>query len=52
VYNHLLLFGGARAEDLIPATRKRYAGPLLVGEDLLQIDIGERVEAHRFGSAA
>ncbi|HTN71636.1 MAG TPA: MBL fold metallo-hydrolase, partial [Methylomirabilota bacterium] len=48
VYNHLLLFGGARAEDLIPATRKNYSGPLAVGQDLLQIDIGESVEARQF----
>ena len=52
VYNHLLLFGGARAEDLIPATRTKYAGPLMVGEDLLQIDIGEKVEARPFQSIA
>jgi ribonuclease Z len=45
VYNHLLLFGGAKAEDLIPATRKNYSGPLLVGEDLMSIEIGETVEA-------
>ena len=44
VYNHLLLFGAAKADDLIPATRKNYAGPLLVGEDLMQIEIGEKVE--------
>jgi len=50
VYNHLLLFGSARAEDLIPATRVKYAGPLIVGEDLLQIDIGEKVEARAFGA--
>jgi ribonuclease Z len=43
VFTHLLLFGGAKAEDLIPATRKKYAGPLVVGEDLLQIDIAEEV---------
>ena len=48
VYNHLLLFGGARAEELLPATRKTYSGPLLVGEDLMRIEIGENVEAHRF----
>jgi ribonuclease Z len=48
VYNHLLLFGGATAEDLIPATRKRYSGPLLVGEDLMQFDIGEDIEAQPF----
>jgi ribonuclease Z len=44
VYNHLLLFGGAKADDLIPATRKNYSGPLLVGEDLMQIEIGEKIE--------
>ncbi len=39
VYNHLLLFGGAKAEDLIPMTRGNYSGPLIVGEDLLQLDL-------------
>ena len=48
VYNHLLLFGGATTEDLIPATRKKYSGPIAVGEDLLQIDIGESVETRQF----
>jgi ribonuclease Z len=48
VYNHLLLFGGATADDLIPATRKQYSGPLLVGEDLMQFNIGECIEAQRF----
>jgi ribonuclease Z len=43
VYTHLLLFGGFKAEELIPTTRKNYAGPLVVGEDLLQIEIGEEV---------
>ena len=48
VYNHLLRFGGATADDLIPATRKQYSGPLLVGEDLMQFNIGECIEAQRF----
>jgi ribonuclease Z len=48
VYNHLLLFGGASADDLIPATRKRYSGPLLVGEDLMQFDIDENIAARQF----
>lgn len=48
VYNHLLLFGGARVEDLIPATRKNYSGPILVGEDLTKIEIGDSVETRRF----
>ena len=50
IYNHLLLFGGATAEDLIPATRNKYSGPLVVGEDLLKIEIAESVEARRFGN--
>jgi ribonuclease Z len=48
VYNHLLLFGCATAEDLIPATRQKYDGPLVVGVDLLQIDIGAEVLATPF----
>jgi ribonuclease Z len=48
VYNHLLLFGGAKAEDLIPATRKLYSGRLEVGEDLMGIEIGESVRVTRF----
>ena len=52
VYNHLLLFGGATAEDLIPATRRNYSGPLMVGEDLLQIQIGESIQTRRFAHTA
>ena len=48
VYNHLLLFGGATAADLIPATRKKYSGPLIVGEDLLQVEIGQEVQTKPF----
>ena len=48
VYNHLLLFGSAKPEDLIPMTRKNYSGPLIVGEDLMCIDINEKVEVQKF----
>jgi ribonuclease Z len=47
VFNHLLLFGGAQAEDLILMTRKGYAGALEVGEDLMRIDIGDQVIVRR-----
>jgi ribonuclease Z len=46
-YNHLLLFGGAKAEELISATRPNYSGPLIVGEDLMAFDIGDSVELAR-----
>jgi len=52
VYTHLLLFGGAKAEELIPATRKKYSGPLVVGEDLLRIEIGKEVTTRALQPAA
>jgi ribonuclease Z len=52
VYNHLLLFGSATPDDLIPATRRKYTGPLMVGVDLLQIDIGQEVQAKPFENAS
>jgi ribonuclease Z len=50
VYNHLLLFGSAMPEDLLPATRKKYDGPLIVGSDLMQIEIGSEILAKPFRS--
>ncbi len=48
VYTHLLLFGEATAAGLIPATRPNYDGPLVVGEDLMQFEIGDEVRVHLF----
>ena len=48
VYTHLLFFGDATADDLIPATRPTYDGPLIVGKDLMQIDIGEEIQVSQF----
>jgi ribonuclease Z len=39
----------ATANDLNLLTRKTYAGPLEVGEDLMTIDVGEKVKVRRFG---
>ena len=33
--------------DLVAQTRKTYSGPLEVGEDLMSIEIGDKVEVHR-----
>jgi ribonuclease Z len=43
LYSHI---GPPDASDLIPLTRKTYSGPLEVGEDLMSIDIGEKVLVH------
>jgi len=41
-YTHILSFGVSDA-DLIARTRKTYAGPLVVGSDLMSFDIGDTV---------
>jgi len=43
VYSH-----APNAERIITQTRKTYSGPLQGAEDLLTIDIGEKVEIHHF----
>ena len=48
VYTHILLFGDATDDDLIPATRPTYDGPLVVGEDLMQFDIGDEVLINQY----
>lgn len=44
VYSHIV---PGDTTDLIPLTRKTYSGPLEVGEDLMSIEIGEKVVVHR-----
>jgi ribonuclease Z len=44
VYSHIV---PPDTTDLIPRTRKTYSGPLEVGEDLMTIEIGEKVTVQR-----
>ena len=46
VYSHIVL-PFATEQDLIPPTRKTYSGPLEVGEDLMVIEVGEKIEVRR-----
>lgn len=46
VYSHIVL-PSATEQDLVPATRKTYAGPLEVGEDLMVTDVGDKVEVRK-----
>ncbi|PKN24091.1 MAG: MBL fold metallo-hydrolase [Deltaproteobacteria bacterium HGW-Deltaproteobacteria-21] len=46
VYTHMVLFK-VGIEDVLERTRKSYSGPLVIGEDLMAFDIGERVEVTR-----
>ena len=46
VYSHIV---PPDVPDVIPHTRKTYSGPLEVGEDLMSIEIGEKVTVRRAG---
>jgi ribonuclease Z len=43
VYSHICM-PTATEQDLVPATRKTYAGPLQLGEDLMVIEVAETVD--------
>jgi ribonuclease Z len=49
VYSHIVQ-PDANEQDLIPPTRKNYAGPVEVGEDLMVIEVGEKITVRRSGS--
>jgi ribonuclease Z len=46
VYSHICM-PGATDQDLLLPTRMTYAGPLEIGEDLMVIKVGEKIEVHR-----
>ncbi len=46
VYSHIVL-PSATEQDLIPPTRKTYSGAVELGEDLMVIEIGEKIEVRR-----
>jgi ribonuclease Z len=46
VYSHIA-DPTATAEDIIPPTRKTYAGPLELGEDLMVIEVGDKVAVRK-----
>lgn len=56
VYSHIALprsekVPPATAEDIVRETRESYAGPLVVGEDLMSFEIGDSVVVRRWGGA-
>jgi ribonuclease Z len=44
VYSHIV---PPDVPEVVPHTRKTYSGPLEVGEDLMSIEIGEKIEVRR-----
>jgi ribonuclease Z len=46
VYSHIVQPDAAE-QDLIPPTRRSYSGPVEVGEDLMVVVVGEKIEIRR-----
>ena len=40
----------ATLDDIVAETRETYAGPLVLGEDLMSFDIGDSISVTRFGA--
>ena len=47
VYSHIIP-SDAPAERFLVGTRKTYAGPLEMGEDLMSIEVGDQIRVNRF----
>jgi len=50
VFTHVVVMGGATLEQLEAEARQTWAGPLVVGEDLTVIDVGEVITVTRPGA--
>ena len=54
VYTHIVLLStdskiaAPTVDDLVSLTRTTYPGPLEVGEDLMSVEVGDRITVHRF----
>ena len=44
VYHHIIQFQGVSLEEMMARTRKEYDGPILFGEDLMRIEVGDSVK--------
>jgi ribonuclease Z len=50
VYSHLALIGGGTPPQVVAETRRTYAGPLMVGEDLMTFEIGDGIAVYQRSS--
>ena len=44
VYTHVIQFQGVSLDEMMDRTRVEYSGPVVFGEDLMQIEVGESVQ--------
>ena len=47
VYSHIVIFGGVEEAEIMSRTRRGYAGPVLLGRDLMSVAVGDTVATSR-----
>ena len=47
VYSHIVVFGGGEEADIMNRTRPGYAGPVLLGNDLMSVAVGDTLATPR-----
>jgi ribonuclease Z len=47
VYSHIVIFGGVEEAEILSQTRRGYAGPVLLGYDLMSVAVGDTVATSR-----
>jgi ribonuclease Z len=44
VYNHIIQFMGVTLEEIMTRTTNVYSGPVVIGEDMMKIEIGDSIQ--------
>jgi ribonuclease Z len=52
VYSHIVVFGDSEESAIIDRTRRGYAGPVLLGHDLMSVAVGDTLATPRPRAAA
>jgi ribonuclease Z len=47
VYSHIVVFGGSDEAEIMSRTRRGYAGPVLLGHDLMSVAVGDTLATAR-----
>jgi len=47
VYSHIVVFGNLDEADILTRTRRSYSGPVVLGQDLMSVAVGDRAPTPR-----
>jgi ribonuclease Z len=47
IYSHIVVFGSSEEPEILDRTRRSYAGPVLLGHDLMSVAVGDTIATPR-----